>query len=378
MTLLILLMAGGNVAYSALFPVLGEAQAGLGLDAGQLAVFLSAYAVAMLVMGPVGGWLSDRYGAAVVLPLAVACGAVGMGCVAVADGPVAAIAGRVLWGVGAGLQIAPYNQLAAAVAARSGVPAARVFSVAGAALMASLGVGPLLAGLLHPVMSFRGILAVIAACTVTAAVIGWYGLRAVPNPEPEPEDKGPSSGWVRPVILFGGFDLLIVVVETAMEPLVPLTLGTPGAASLVLTVGTAAYVVGVLAGGRLPRRFLHPGFALASMLCGACVVLLMPGVVAFALLNLCLAHCYLVIRECMSQDPAVTGRAWGMFGLFSGAGVMLGPVLGVAVHTLAPGAAFTLVAAAMVLGVAAFGLGLSGRSSPAGWPRIRAARGRHR
>lgn len=376
MTPLILLMAGGNVGYSALFPVLGEARAGLGLDAGGLAVFLSAYAVAMLVSGPAGGWLSDRYGAARVLPLAVACGAAGMACVAVADGPVAAIAGRVLWGVGAGLQIAPYNQLAAAVAARSGVPAARVFSVAGAALMAALGVGPLLAGLLHPVMSFRGILAAIAACTVAAAVIGWYGLRTVRNPAPEPKDDEPSSGWIRPVILFGGFDLLVVVVETAMEPLVPLTLGAPGAASLVLTVGTAAYVVGVLAGGRLPQRFLRPGFALVSMLCGAAVVLLMPGMVAFALLNLCLAHCYLAIRESMSQDPSVTGRAWGMFGLFSGAGVMLGPVLGVAVHTLAPEAAFPLVAAAMALGAATFGLGLSARSSPAGWPLSRTGRGR--
>lgn len=357
MTLLILLMAGGNVGYSALFPVLGEAQKGLGLDAGLLALFLSVYAVAMLLFGPAGGWLTDRYGAARTLPLAVLTAATGMALVAVADGPMLAIAGRVLWGVGAGLQIAPYNQLAAALAARSGVPAARVFSVTGAALMVALGLGPLLAGLLHPLMSFRGILGVVAVFTALASLVGWYGLRAISTaPDEQEPDDGPRS-WLGSVILFGGFDLLIVTVETSLEPLVPLTLGTPAEASFVLTIGTVAYVAGVLGGGRLPPRFLRPGWGVCTMLAGAALMTLMPGTPAFVLLNLCLAHGYLMVRNGMSRDPAVSGRAWGTFGLFSGAGVMLGPVLGVAVHSQTPDGAFVLVAVMMAAGAGMFGLG---------------------
>lgn len=360
LAILVTTVVGVNVGYTAVLPHLPVIGRDLGLDATTLGAFFSGFAVAKALAQAPGGRAVDRLGGAVVTAIALLVAAGGIVVVALAGGGIAAVTGRLIWGFADGLA-SPALYYSASVLARTyGRDPAAAYAKLGAAAVGSFALGPILVGLLHTVLGWRQILLLAAALTVVNAVVA--GLTAPGRAvTAEPEDRGERAGgpaprWLGVVLIFGALDLCANILWSGIEPLVPLAMAdgthdTTGPAALVLAVGMGVFVVATMTLTKLPAAWRGPGWGAATMaLLGlSCVGLtwvstLWAGLLAIAVFMVAQGQIYLVARDGLTAYAGGTGRAWGVFGLMSDIGFILGPIIGIALFTFAGDVAFALLA----------------------------------
>lgn len=359
-------VVGVNIGYMAVLPFLPTLAERLSLGRIGLLVFVAGFGVAKALAQPAGGWLADRWGPHLVATTGLVVAAAGMLLVAFADAGGPALVGRLVWGAGDGLVSPAVYGAVATISARHGRDSSRGYATLGAAAVLSFGAGPLITGLVHPFAGYRAILTAAAALTVVNAVVAW---RALPGPEPLP-GPGAATGasqapagavFLRAAVLFGAVDLCANLVWAAMEPLVPLYLDRAtgdevGRSSWVLAFGMVVFAGVSPLIARLPSRWRRPGAAGAGLglLAVSCAALggmaqlavALSGMAAFMVAQ---AFIYLVARDGIQRHAGGTGRAWGVFGMLSDVGFMVGPGVGVLLFQLYGGSAFPVLGAATAL-----------------------------
>ena len=354
-------LVGINVGYTAVLPFLPQISDRLSFGPAELTVFFVGFAVAKIVAQPLGGRATDAFGPRRLAAVALVVAAVGIFVVAGAEDGGVAIAGRLLWGLADGLVSPALYRTIAIISARYGRDPARGYAVLGTTAVLSFAAGPIAVGVVHRFADYRTVLTVTAVLTLVNAVVAWYVLPGRQDEDRSPEeDRGKNLPLdLRTVVLFGGIDFCANVLWSAIEPLVPLYLRTTsadptGAAAWLLGLGMVAFAVASPVVGRLrPElrlpRMAVPGLFVVGVACWALsgLSVLAIGLPAMILFMVAQAYVYLVAREGVQKHCGGTGRAWGVFGMFSDAGFVVGPAVGVIVFELFRAGAFT------VLGVAA-------------------------
>lgn len=356
-----------NASYTVLIPFIGElgtrAHAGPAVIAGTFALFAAAKTLAQ----PVGGWWVDRWrpGAVACCSLTV-CG-VGTVITALARDPVTLLTGRVVWGVGEGLVCPALYAGMSALCARYDIPTSRMMGNFGSAAVAGFLLGPLAAGVAAPL----GIEALFIAGAVLTVVTGFGLLYAIPHSRAReevggtvsaaapvgaaPVGAGPDSlpevvppqpeRWWAMIVALGVLDMSTFLVYAALEPVLPLYLGATHtgsareAISVVFTIGLAASGICVWALGRWTGAIRLPVLVAAGL---ALVSIGLPGLAispdplpvsawfvvytaGYSVLFLAARRGVLELREAAVHQ----GKAFGLFGMVSDVGNIIGPALGV-------------------------------------------------
>ncbi|WP_370967176.1 MFS transporter [Amycolatopsis sp. cg9] len=369
LAVLLTTLIGINIGYMAVLPFLPQLSARLGLDSTGLAVFVAGFAVAKIVAQPLGGWLADAWGLRSAGTLGLALAVVGIALVVQAETAFPAILGRLLWGAADGIISPALYGAVTVISAAYGRDPARGYAKLGTAALLSFAAGPFVVGLVHPFADYPAVLAAAAGLTLVNAVVAWRVLprRAGEDPAAPDTPAAPSIGLRRilpAVALFGLIDLVANVLWAAMEPLVPLSLeqagvDTTGRSAWVLTAGMVAFAVANPLLARLPERWRRPGlvglgFAALAVSCFllAAVDVLPVGLFAITVFMAAQSYIYLVAREGIRQYCGGTGTAWGIFGMFTDAGFVVGPVLAFFLFDLTGGAVFPILGVAAVLAAA--------------------------
>ncbi|MDH2429191.1 MFS transporter [Sphaerisporangium sp. TRM90804] len=376
--LMIFAIAGMNIGYTAILPFIPELQGELGLTPALLTVFLIAYPVAKIVsQWALGGRLTDRWGPAPTAVVAWLSGTAGMALIAVADGPWAAVAGRLVWGVGTGLGIPAIYKATGMMADHYGVPVSKLRSFVGAGAVLTLALGPVVAGLVQIFAGFRVVLLAGAALSVAGAVTAAYAMR-VPAATPTagvaeaPAPAGArSGGWGMPLLVFGLYELILNLLFAASEPLVPLYVAgsqhdATGRSALILGVGLAVWMLATLLSGRVSERLRSPAAGTVSLvvLGGSCLAMteigdLGIGLLAFVVFMVAQGHGYLVARDGIDRYTDASGTVWGRFNAIADVGFLVGPVVAVAAYSSVERLAFPLVGAVALVAAAGFALAAS-------------------
>ncbi|GGS84307.1 hypothetical protein GCM10010156_48640 [Planobispora rosea] len=380
LSVLILAIACPNATHTALIVFLPELAADWHLSPALLATFLMIDPLAKIALQPVGGRAVDRWGPYAVLPVSMAISTAGVAALLFTHDPYAAIAARALWGAGTGAATPAAYRIASLLAGRSGVPEAQLFSWFAAGATAAMAAGPPIAGAISAFAGYRHVLAgaiVLGVVGVTAALI-WLRL---PAPAPAAAATPPAAAaaaaasadrkgrwpyWT-PVLVFGGFDLLVNASWAAIEPLVPLstTAHSPALASGVLTAGLVAFVIATPVLGRLPARYRTPSWGVAALAAMALPLLglaepahllvSIPSMITFTVIQ---ALAYLVARDGLARYSDSSGRAFGLFGALGDGGYLLGPAVGIAAHSALGSGAFAALAAGTLAGAGVFAVAI--------------------
>jgi MFS family permease len=271
------------------------------------------------------------------------------------------LAGRFVWGIGEGLVTPALYAGMSALCKRYDIAAGRMMGNFGSAAVAGFLLGPLIAGVAAP-FGLETLFVVGAAVTSLTA----FGLlHAIPDAPVEKEKPAESTGgrnrWWAWVLVLGVLDLFTHLVYTALEPLLPLYLSgaaegsARGAISAVFVVGLATSAVSMWALGRYTERFgLVPmigaglailGVGLAAMAVSASVV---PVAAAFLVVMVGYAILFLTARRGIVELKSAAdsqGTAFGLFGLVSDVGNVVGPVAGVVLYELTGRTSFVLLGA---------------------------------
>jgi MFS family permease len=347
LVVLLTTLIGINIGYMAVLPYLPQLSARLGLDSAGLAVFVAGFAVAKILAQPLGGWLADTWGLRSAGTLGLLLAVVGMLMVVEADTALPAILGRLLWGAADGITSPALYGAVTVISAKYGKDPARGYAKLGTAALLSFAAGPFIVGLVHPFADYPAVLAAAAGLTVLNAIVAWRVLprRIAPEPAQDTGDTqtAPPNGLRRmlPVIaVFGGLDLVANALWGAMEPLVPLHMAQAntdptGRSAWVLAMGMVAFAVANPLFARLPEKWREPrlvglGFAALAVSCFilSAVTFLPVGLFAITVFMVAQSYIYLVAREGIRQYCGGTGKAWGIFGMFTDAGFVVGPVAG--------------------------------------------------
>ncbi|WP_431037605.1 MFS transporter [Streptomyces sp. P6-2-1] len=394
--LLLAAVVSVNASYTVMIPFVPDLEDRVGAGPLVVALTFALFAAAKALAQPLGGWWVDRWRADRVAMLSMLLAAVGIAATALAGNGAALLAARVVWGVGEGLVSPALYAGMTALCRRHGVPTGRMMGSFGAAAIAGFLLGPLIAGLAGPA-SLTGLFLAGAAVTALTAV----GLvLAIPGPDDEPApgagtpaDPGTGAGDVRRgqdapapaapaataavpaaasrwyvwALLLGLMDMFTFVVYSALEPLLPLHLRAVDAdssrsvISAVLVGGLAMSALVMWLMGRFTpslRRLTVTGLALSAVGLGALAAGTSVWVVAacFLVYMAGYATLFLAARRGVVELKAASaddGKAYGLFGLVSDLGNVVGPLIGVALYETTGRFTFALLGAASAVALLA-------------------------
>lgn len=358
-----------NASYTVLIPFVPDLQDRAGAGPTVIALAFALFAAAKAIFQPVGGMWVDRWRPANVGCVSLFIAAFGIIITALARDPVMILAGRICWGVGEGLVTPALYAGMSALCRHYGLSTSRMVGNFGTAAVAGFLLGPLLAGIAAPV----GMEVLFLVCAGVTMVTAVGILRAVPDAgqpladDPETRtDTSTTAGvltswWWFGVLLFGALDMLTNLSYSALEPVLPLYLsadqeGTArGAISLVFAIGLAAFGLASWLLGRFADRLrllvlVRLGLVFSAVgLAGLAVSANVLSVSAwFILIMLGQAVLYLAARRGIVElQSAMTrqGKAFGLFGLASDVGNVIGPIIGVALYGLTGRLSFVLLGA---------------------------------
>jgi DHA1 family multidrug resistance protein-like MFS transporter len=387
--LVAILVAAGitDIAYTMLVPLVPELTHRFGMNEPAVGVAFAGFAFAKALAQPAGGLLTDRLpGRLTVLAVGwLTLAALAIAAVGFTRSGTELVVLRLAWGAAEGLAMPPLYRLLVTLGHRTGLGSATAFGWFGGAAVSGMALGPVLVGLLHPVIGFTGVFLVGAGFTLASAVLVGATARSAAG------DAAPEAGEPAPVTLprglvvglvavFGLSDLVNNAIYAALEPTLPLHIeriagNALGVTSILFTLGLVVFAVVSPVSGHLVERapLLVVGAAAfavsAAGLAGQSVAASMwPLGGAFLLFMLTQPVLYVVARRGIGIVPEhALGRVFGMFGLLSDAGFIAGPLVGALLFVrLGSGAFAVLAGAAAVMAVALFTV----RSFPA---RVEAA-----
>lgn len=369
--LLLVAVISVNASYTVLIPFVPELEHRVDAGPVTIALMFALFAAAKALFQPAGGAWVDRWRPKAVACVALNIAAVGIVITALAGDSVTLLVGRFVWGIGEGLVTPALYAGMSALCRRYDIPSGRMMGNFGSAAVAGFLLGPLVAGVAAPL----GLAALFIAGAAVTSLTAFGLLIAIPDMPAEEEaetTRRTSRGtWWRWVLILGLLDLFTHLVYTALEPVLPLYLraGTTGI-SVVFVVGLATSAVSMWALGRVAERFalttlIAAGLALlggglAGMATSAAVV---PVAVAYLVAMVGYAVLFLTARRGiveLKSAAANQGSAFGLFGLVSDVGNVLGPVVGVVLYELTGRVSFLVLGAFAGLLVAVV-LSLAGR-----------------
>jgi MFS family permease len=354
--LLLVAVVSVNASYTVLIPFVPDLEARVG--AGPVTI-----ALVFALFQPVGGAWVDRWRPKAVACVALNVAALGIVLTAFATDAVTLLAGRFVWGIGEGLVTPALYAGMSALCRRYDIAPGRMMGNFGSAAVAGFLLGPLIAGVAAPF----GLETLFLAGAVVTSLTAFGLLRAIPDAPAGPPDgedapvAGAARRWWVWVLVLGVLDLFTHLVYTALEPLLPLYLSgaaegsARGAISVVFVVGLATSAVSMWVLGRYTERFgLVPmigtglavlGVGLAAMAVSASVVAVAAAflvvMVGYAVLFLTARRGVVELRSAADSQ----GAAFGLFGLVSDVGNVLGPVAGVVLYELTGRASFLVLGA---------------------------------
>jgi MFS family permease len=357
--LLLLAVISVNASYTVLIPFVPDLEERVGAGPVTIALVFALFAAAKALFQPVGGWWVDRWRPRAVACVALNIAAVGIVLTAFADDAVTLLIGRFVWGIGEGLVTPALYAGMSALCKRYDIAAGRMMGNFGSAAVAGFLLGPLIAGVAAPF----GLEALFIAGAVLTSMTAFGLLRAIPDAPaevtPVESPAGGANRWWVWVLVLGLLDLFTHLVYTALEPLLPLYLSgaaagsARGAISIVFVVGLATSAVSMWALGRYTEKFaLVPmiatglavlGVGLAAMSISASVV---PVAAAFLVVMVGYAILFLTARRGIVELKSAAdsqGTAFGLFGLVSDVGNVLGPVAGVVLYELTGRTSFVVL-----------------------------------
>jgi MFS family permease len=377
LAVLLTTLVGTNIGYTALLPYLPRLSAHLGLGPTGLAVFVTGFAVAKILGQPLGGLLADAWGLRATGVFGLATAVLGMALVAASGTAYPAILGRLIWGAADGILTPALYRALTVISAEHGRDPAGGYAKLGSAAVLSFAGGPFVVGLVHPFADYPAILATIACLTLANGVVAWLVFpdraRSAPADDAVVSASERLGPLLRSLVFFGVIDLTAKILWAAIEPLVPLYLGrtyqdATGRAALVLGLGMVMFAVANPLVARLGDRWRVPrlaglGLVVLGLSCVALggVAVLAVGLVAIAVFMVAQSYIYLVARTGIQRYCGGTGRAWGIFGMFSDAGLILGSLAGVFLFQTFGGGAFTILA------VGAMAVGATLSTAVKGW-----------
>ncbi|MFF9819229.1 MFS transporter [Streptomyces sp. NPDC014006] len=371
-----------NASYTVMIPFVPDLEHRAGAGPVVVALTFALFAGAKALTQPLGGWWVDKWRADRVAMLSMLIAAVGIALTALARDSFTLLSARVCWGVGEGLVSPALYAGMTALCRQHGIPTSRMMGNFGSAAVAGFLLGPLIAGVAVPV-GLTGLFLAGAAITAATAV----GLvLAIPGQEPaeprEEEDSAPGADapaagpapvrWWVWALLLGGLDMFTFLVYSALEPLLPVYLSSGGHTS-ARTAISAVFVAGLAVSGltmwllgrhTLPLRTLAAtGLALTAVgllaMAASAQVMAVGG--SFMVYMFGYATLFLTARRGIVELKAATandGKAFGLFGLVSDLGNVLGPVIGVALYAVTDRLPFLVlggVSGLVLLAVAAVG-----------------------
>ncbi|WP_079161166.1 MFS transporter [Streptomyces fodineus] len=382
--LLLTAVVSVNASYTVMIPFVPDLQHRVGAAPFVVALTFALFAGAKTLAQPVGGWWVDRWRADRVAMLSMLTATAGIVLTALARDTLTLLAARACWGIGEGLVTPALYVGMAALCRRHGISTSRMMGNFGSAAVAGFLLGPLIAGVAVPA-GLTGLFLTGAAVTAVTAV----GLvRAIPGPE---SDSGPreepdavpaadaSAAGTAPVrwwvwaLLLGGLDMFTFVVYSALEPVLPVYLST-GTHASARTAISAVFVAGLAVSGlamRLLGRYTPPLRTLAALglgltAVGLCAMAVSADVVAvaasFMVYMFGYAMLFLTTRRGIVELKAVAaddGKAFGLFGLVSDIGNVIGPFIGMALYAVTDRLPFLVLGA--VSGLVLLPLAAAGR-----------------
>jgi len=378
--LLLIAVISVNASYTVLIPFVPDLEERVGAGPVTIALMFALFAAAKSLFQPVGGWWVDRWRPGPVACVALNIAAAGIVLTAFAGDSVTLLVGRFLWGIGEGLVTPALYAGMSALCRVHGLSTSRMMGNFGSVAVAGFLLGPLIAGIAAPF----GLAALFLAGAVATSLTAFGLLRAIPNVPPEPlatvdgpQDAGLARKWWILVLLLGVLDLFTHLIYTSLEPLLPLYLDSAadssarGAISVVFVVGLATSAVAMWVIGRYTEKLgLVPLIAagLAFLAAGLASMALSPGVVpvalSFVVVMIGYAILYLSARRGiveLKSASASQGKAFGLFGLVSDVGNVLGPIVGVVLYELTGRMSFVLLGMMSGLLLAVL-LGAAGRA----------------
>jgi MFS family permease len=337
-------LIGVNAGYTAVLPYLPQMSADLSLTPVGLAVFVGGFAATKILAQPVGGRAADSWGLRVVGTSGLVVAAISLVVVAQAREAFLAILGRLVWGAAEGIVSPALYRAVTVISADYGRNPAGGYAKLGVAAVLSFAVGPFVVGMVHPFVGYRTVLTVAGGLTLLNAAVAWCVLPG-PLVQAVAPDEGADNPAVAPVLptalLLGGIDMCANILWGAMEPMIPLHLAGLHADSVatsawVLSLGMVVFIVASPMIARLPREWRVPD-AISVLLCVLGVSFMglsgvpVPaiGFPAIAVFMTAQSYVYLIAREGIQRYCGGSGKAWGLFGMFSDAGFMVGPTVGV-------------------------------------------------
>ncbi|MDQ3785836.1 MAG: MFS transporter [Actinomycetota bacterium] len=359
--LLLVAVISVNASYTVLIPFVPDLEERVGAGPVTIALVFALFAAAKALFQPVGGWWVDRWRPRAVACVALNVAAVGIVLTAFATDAVTLLVGRFVWGIGEGLVTPALYAGMSALCKRYDIAAGRMMGNFGSAAVAGFLLGPLIAGVAAPF----GLETLFVVGAVVTSLTAFGLLHAIPDAPVEKEAPVESAGgrnrWWAWVLVLGVLDLFTHLVYTALEPLLPLYLSgaadgsARGAISAVFVVGLATSAVSMWALGRYTERFgLVPmigaglailGVGLAAMAISASVV---PVAAAFLVVMVGYAILFLTARRGIVELKSAAdsqGTAFGLFGVVSDVGNVVGPVAGVVLYELTGRTSFVLLGA---------------------------------
>jgi MFS family permease len=357
--LLLIAVISVNASYTVLIPFVPDLEERVGAGPVTIALVFALFAAAKALFQPVGGWWVDRWRPRAVACVALNIAAVGIVLTAFADDAVTLLVGRFVWGIGEGLVTPALYAGMSALCKRYDIAAGRMMGNFGSAAVAGFLLGPLIAGVAAPF----GLEALFVVGAIVTSLTAFGLLHAIPDAPTEvaavESSAGGANRWWVWVLVLGLLDLFTHLVYTALEPLLPLYLSgaaegsARGAISVVFVVGLATSAVSMWALGRYTERFaLVPmiatglavlGIGLAAMSISASVV---PVAAAFLVVMVGYAILFLTARRGIVELKSAAdsqGTAFGLFGLVSDVGNVLGPVAGVVLYELTGRTSFVVL-----------------------------------
>lgn len=328
-----------QVAVPALLPFLVREQ---GISYAAAGTLVLASTAASSVVQPLFGHFSDRRSFAVLMPLGLALGALGIALVGVAGSYPLILLAVVLSGLGVAAFHPEATRFANLVSGGRRATGMSFFSVGGNAgfALGPLLLTPLVLGLGMPGTVVFAALPLAMACVAAFELSRLAAFRSVSGSRTEDGQTGVSDLWGAFAILSGVISLRSVV-QFGLIAFVPLYFtavlsSSESVANAALSVTLVAGAIGTLLGGRLADRYGRRAILLGSLL------VLPPLFVCFLLSREILGMAFLVpigavtvasysITVVMGQEylPGRVGVASGFtVGLAIGMGGVGSPVLG--------------------------------------------------
>jgi MFS family permease len=382
-------VAATNVAYTILIPLVPTLSAQFGMSAFAIGLAFSGFAATKAISQPVGGWAVDRLNARTIALTGMLLTAFATAALGFATSGSAIIGCRLLWGVGEGIAIPALYRLASGLGRQTGAGESRVFGWFGAAAVVGMAAGPGMVGLFAGALGFRGVFLIGGLLTLLSSV-----LLAIVLPERQPAGDQPvrraaiakRSTWrsrmrtswrefAQVGLLFGLLDFSNNFVYAALEPVLPLHASVAFGAGLavisaVFFIGLVIFAaVAAVAGSSVERFGAVPvaatGFAASTL--GLAAMSTDLGFTVLVVGFLLVMICQPVIYVCARSDIANLsdhnqGKAFGLFGVISDLGWVLGPLAGTSLLRTLGGGSFGMLAA--ITGIAAIASAVAWLRSP--------------